>query len=274
MINWDKINKKISVNKVILPILVIIILLLILVYSRIIYIHIEKNKFGTEMQRISDKNEKKVFTIDKIYLCSSANAISQNDKLKNLELYQYTDIGIYINNYNSTDKVTNENTIKKLYIDEISLEPEENGIGKRALNYINPSTIGKREQQFNEESGERIDFKIINNNEENEKADYSKPTFYADCSNPITLKYVNNLQKTYIRNNKKSITFDGTVLKEAGITTANINCKIKLKINIINNNDENYSCLIDFDIPLDDIYKGTTIKSNTLTSEQYKFFTM
>ena len=50
---------------------------------------------------VAIKNETPEFSIQKIYLCSSASAIdsSQEKKLDKLDLYQYTDIAVYINNF-------------------------------------------------------------------------------------------------------------------------------------------------------------------------------
>ena len=70
----------------------------------------------------------------------------------------------------------------------------------------------------------------------------------------------------------KSVSFDGSILKEVGVATESLNCKVKFKINIINNNDEKYSCWINFSIPLDDIYEGTTMKAKTTNSQKYVFF--
>ena len=41
---------------------------------------------------------------------------------------------------------------------------------------------------------------------------------------------------------------------------------------IINNDNEKYSCWINFDIPLDDIYEGTTMKAKSTNSQKYVFF--
>ena len=114
---------------------------------------------------------------------------------------------------------------------------------------------------------------IVYTNEENEKADYNKPTFYTDCSNPITLEYLNNdIATNYKIDENKSVSFDGSILKDAGISTESLACKVKFKINIINNEDEKYSCWINFDIPLDDIYEGTTMKAKSTNNQKYVFF--
>ena len=97
MVNWDKINKKISVKKVILPIFAVLLLILISAYLVILHKHIQKNNFVKEMKEISEKNLSPTFSVQKIYLCSSANV--ENHTLDEIKLYQYTDIAIYINNY-------------------------------------------------------------------------------------------------------------------------------------------------------------------------------
>ena len=128
-------------------------------------------------------------------------------------------------------------------------------------------------QNENIQGNDKIEFNIVYTNEENEKANYDEPTFYTDCSNPITLEYLNNnIVSHYKMDENKSVAFDGSILKEAGIETESLNCKVKFKINIVNNNDEKYSCWINFAIPLDDIYEGTTMKAKTTTNQKYVFF--
>lgn len=286
MINWDKINKKISVKKIILPVFAVMLIILICVYAIIINKYIQKNQFTKQMEQVSEKNENPVFSIEKIYLCSSANAIdnTEEQKLNTLDLYQYTDIAIYLNNYSENNGLTSKNTIKELYIDNIELQLDSN-IGKTDLEYTNLLKIGSREQLTNmlattaeeqeiNNNEKRIDFNIVNTNEQNEQADYENPTFYADCSNPISLKYINQIDKNYSIGNDNSATFDGSILEKAGISVEDINCKIKFKINLINNDEEYYSAWINFQIPLNDIYKGTTIKSKTTQGLEYNFFTL
>ena len=70
----------------------------------------------------------------------------------------------------------------------------------------------------------------------------------------------------------KSVTFDGSIIRDAGISVNNMNCKVKFKINIINNDNEKYSCPVNFKIPLNDIYEGTTMKVKTTDGNSYIFF--
>ena len=120
-------------------------------------------------------------------------------KLDNLGIYQYTDIAVYLNN-NKEEGLTDKNTIKELYIDDIDLKLDYN-IGKTSLVYTNLLKIGSKEELnqmvLNSKNiqKDKIDFKIVSTNEQNNEANYDEATFYADCSNPISLKYINEISK-------------------------------------------------------------------------------
>ena len=280
MINWDKINKRISVKKVILPFMMVILLLLSVVWGRIAYKHIRKNIFAGKMEEIIAKNENPTFSIEKIYLCSSADAIdnSEEKNLDNLGIYQYTDIAIYINN-NKDEELTDKNTIKELYIDDIELDLDYN-IGKPSLVYTNLLKIGSKKELEDMVTSsknlqkERIDFNILSTNKQNEEASYEEPTFYADCSNPLSLKYINEISTKYTVPKNSSAMFDGSILSKVGIKTEDINAKIKFRVNIVNNKNESYSNYVNFRIPLFDIDKGTSIKTKTTVGSEYNFFTI
>lgn len=349
-------KRKIKINdRFIIPIFIasfIIIIILLFEYGNIISKNVKYKKFAKENVQVFENNKEQVFKVEKILICSSANAIDLSEKqnLQDMSIYQYTDIAVYINN---GEELTNKNTIKRLYIDNISLEGTSD-IGQKSLNYKNILKFGLKkdtktksansnndnstlnvfegllnnqksqsntlesidvgsintdddgmisltnannttsendsnndarqstensnsEQQENQneniQGNDKIEFNIVYTNEENEKANYDEPTFYTDCSNPITLEYLNNnIVSHYKMDENKSVAFDGSILKEAGIETESLNCKVKFKINIVNNNDEKYSCWINFAIPLDDIYEGTTMKAKTTTNQKYVFF--
>lgn len=273
MKNWSKENKKVIV-------LLSIMIVLIIIYLNILHAQIEKDRYVSKLEQIVAKNENPTFQISQIYLCSSANAIdgTESQTLENLDLYQYTDIAIYINN-NDEEGLTNKNTIKKLYIDNIQIQTSS-GEGTQALVYTNLLNIGSRDKlkamlassnSLSNMQNNQIDFNIINTNTENNQANYENPTFYGDCSNPITLKYINKLNKTYSVGEGDSTMFDGTILQKAGVSVDELNCKVKFKINIINNEDDYYSAWVNFQIPLSDIYEGTSIKRKTTAGIQYNF---
>ncbi len=275
MINWDKIINKVGL-KTISIIMGMVFTLILISYIIILCKYIQKNDFANSVIEITEKNEQPTFSINKIYLCSSANAIdnSLTQNLENLDVYQYTDIAIYINNKTSSEKLTNKNTIKELYIDNISIKTTSN-LGEQSLQYTNLLKTGSADIANQSLQSDRIDFNIVNNNKENETANYDMPTFYADCSNPITLKYLNkNIYTNYSVEKGTSASFNGTLLQKLGIKVEDINCKVKFKINIVNNDEDYYSCWINFKIPLDDIYNGTTIKSTKTSGIKYNFFTL
>ena len=278
---FENISEKIGRIKYILPILIVVFIFVLGIYITIIHRNIERTKFAKAMESIVERNANPTFNVEKIYLCSSANAIdnTQEQNLENLNIYQYTDIAIYLNNH-SQDGLTNKNTVKELYIDNINIQLDYN-IGKTSLGYTNLLKIGlrselenflKKQKNAEDKEKEEIRFKIVSTNEENANADYNNPTFYADCSNPITLKYVNKLNKTYSIQEDDIASFDGSILEKVAIKPEDINAKIKFKINLVNNDDEYYNTWINFRIPLNDIYEGTSIKSRNTEGNEYIFF--
>lgn len=261
--------------KIILGIFVAIIICIILAYSFIINKHMKKNNYVKDVMELAAKNENNIFTLEKIYLCSSANVIDNSiaQNLQDLSIYQYADIALHINNKNYKEDITNENTIKELYIDNISLEGSS-GIGEKSLIYTNSLDLGKNTDVQNIVNSDRIDFDIIYTNNDNQNRDYSKPTFYTDCSNPITLKYVNkNIVTGYKMEKDSSISFNGKLLKKAGVNIEDIKCNLSFKINLVNNDDQHFSCWMNFDIPLNELYeKGVIIRTAHTQGTQYDFF--
>ena len=123
-----------------ITIALIIIDVLLFVYMYRIYVSNEEfARKATDFYRL---NAQTVFSIDKIYMYSSAGGIDNKDTraIWNLDLYQYTDIAIYINN-RSTDKLTYENSIKSMYIDNVKFTNVKKG--KTALYYKNINEFGK-----------------------------------------------------------------------------------------------------------------------------------
>lgn len=265
--------RKKTKRKIIICILFTIIILLAIIYSRIIELSIINKHFAKNMIQISKNNEEEVFKVEKIVLCSSANAIdkSEEQNLQDLSIYQYTDIAVYINN---GEELSNKNTINRMYIDNISLEGNSKK-GKKFLQYKNPLNFGLKPEFFekNLQTPDNIDFKVIYTNKENKNANYEEPSFYTDCSNPITLQYINyDLETGYKMEENDTISFNGKILKSAGINNKDLECRIRFKINIINNQHEKYTCWINFKLPVDDIFEGTSMKLKETNASKYKFF--
>ena len=264
-------KNKIDRKKIIVMLLTVILIILVIIYGIIIKHKIQQRNFANKNINTYQNNEKPIFEIEKIILCSSANAIdlSEEKNLQNLSIYQYTDIAVYLKN---GEELSNKNTIKELYIDNISLEGVDS-IGKKSLTYKNILKFGLKQEILQAKETQDIHFKVLHTNQENQEAEYEEPVFYTDCSNPITLEYLNyDIVTGYKMDENNSVLFDGSILKSAGIKKKDIDCKIKFKINIINNDDEKYSCPINFKIPLSDIFTGTTMKAKNLEGKQYTFF--
>lgn len=270
---------RIKNERLVFAILIIVSFIVFLLYHNLVFsVVLARNAFANEMIEIADENEKAIFTIQKILLYSNANAIdnSEDQSLKDMSICQYSDISIYIDNTNAISELTDENTIKQLYIDSIVLTSNAD-IGTKILNYKNPLEFGKF-KMLEQPENHRIDFNIINTNSENENTDYSKPTFYTDCSNPISLGYLNkDIIKNYsITQDSNTVTFNGKVLKEANINLEDINYTLNFKIHIVNNLNQKFVYNMKLDINLDDdnggIYNGYVYKGKNTSGNEYKFF--
>ena len=90
-------------------------------------------------------------------------------------------------------------------------------------------------------------------------------------SNPKEKELFNKIKEIELKNSK-IVAFGSTT--RVGIKPEDINARIKFRINIINNKDEYYSNYVSFRIPLNDIEKGTSIKSKTTVGSEYNFFTI
>ena len=330
--------KKIKLNKRDVVALVIFAIIVVCSFLYVSYKQLQYYMFAREMENLYTKNENPVFCIDKVVTYSSANAIdkSEGQTLQDLDICQFTDMAIYIDNMvdinnlvkesdamgvsteetnDEASRKIKEHTIKELYIDNIKIEGTS-ARGIKTLNYKSILRFAKfrdvekesenpedsnnetteqeeteqtesnekneennnQEEMVFEEQPERIDFEIVSNNVENEMTDYTKPTFYADCSNPITLSYMNrDIVTGYaVSTNDAQIKFDGSILQSVGINLADIACKISFDIHMKNNLDQNFACSMGIDIPLSNenktIYSGYMYEMQNELQDQYKFF--
>lgn len=276
-INMNKIQ--IKNPKVVFAILIISLFIIFLLYYNFIFsVSFARNSFANSMIEIAEENENSIFNIQKMLFYSSANAVDNTEEqsLQNLSISQYTDISIYIDNTSSVTELTNENTVKQLYIDNIFINSNSDR-GNKYLNYKNPMDFGKF-KDFDAPENNRIDFNIVNTNNENENYDYSKPTFYTDCSNPITLGYMNKdlLTNYSVSKDSNSVSFNGKVLKEANVNLDDIKYTLNFKIHIVNNMNQKFVYNMKLDIDLNDnnggIYNGYVYKGKTTSGNQYRFF--
>ena len=245
-------------NKLIAKLIVTLILVVLCTVTIIDIITIYKinDSFSDSIDEIARLNSKTVFSIDRIYLYSSADATS-NETTKpvwDLNIFQFTDIALYINN-RADEGVTYENTIKELTIDNVKFNNIQSGTP--ALYYKNVNDFAKLTNSEENKIGDSLEFNIINSGE----ADYSTPVIYSNCQNPITLEYVNTGMKenTVISDISTPLTYDGSLLRKSGILISQMECTLSFRITIINNYNQKYVATVYIDIPLEDSLNNTSI---------------
>ncbi len=232
--------------------------------------------FAEDATNFIAQNDEPIFKIKEIMLYSSAYADDNSEKevLKDLDIHQFTDISITLDNKSYIKDLSNKNTVSELYIDNIKITKESKK-GETSLNYKNPYEFGK----YNGDLGntDRIDFKILHTNADNADNDFTSPTFFTDCSNPITLGYLNkNIKnKCEINQSNEKIDFNGKLLKLADISIDDISYNISFQIHIKNSLEESYVYGVDLNIPLQDdkssIYDGYIFKVMHNQSKAYYF---
>ena len=271
---------KVKNEKLLFTILIITLFVILLLYYNLIFsVVLARNAFANQLIEIASENENPIFTVQKVLLYSSANAIdnSEDQSLKDMSICQFSDISIYIDNTSTIPELTDENTIKQLYIDNIVATTSNENIGTKTVNYKNPLDFGKY-KTIEKPENDRIDFNIVNTNVANENNDYSSPTFYTDCSNPICLGYMNQdiLTNYSVSESSSSVSFNGKVLQQANINLDDINYTLSFQIHIINNLNQKFVYHMSLNVNLNDdnggIYNGYVYKSTNTSGNEYRFF--
>jgi len=257
--------------------LIVVAFIVLILYNVFVFSGLDKkNAFTNQMLEIASENENPIFNIQKISTFSSANAFNEEDNhsLQNMSISQFSDIAIYLDNSLSSSDITAENTVSELYIDNINISTASDK-GTKILNYKNSLDFGKYKDLT---TTNRINFKVVRSNEENENNNYDEPTFYTDCSNPITLGFLNkNILTDYsVSADANSVSFNGKVLQEAGISLDDINYTLSFTIHIVNNVGQKFAYNMKLDVNLDDenggIFNGYTNTTNTTSGDEFKFF--
>lgn len=266
----NNLNNKFLILLVSLTVLVIIFLVLLYI---ILISFLQKISFNDFALDILDKNNKQIFTIDKIVLfssCNSDSSVNTNSTINITNLTQYTDIAIFINN--SLDEHDLSNTLKSVSIKNFSFNSTPN-LGNYNIYYKSLTDFAK--YSFSEDNliDNELDFEIISSDE----TDYSKPVLFNNCANPITLSYINsNIIDEYTISNDNSISYDGSLLKKCNIPLNDINCSFSFTIFIENNLGEKFKCPVYITIPFENdstsIYDGsfTYTYNPNLTFYKYK----
>lgn len=149
--------------------------------------------------------------------------------------------------------------------------------GTRALYYKNPNEISKFRLIDENKIEDKLEYKIVYTNKENEESNYANPVFFTDCSNPITLGFIN---KDIVNNYKVTkengiVSFDGRMLNNLNIDMEDLSPRISFTIHLKNNQDEKFKCDMSVDLEMEN--EERSVKSGYIieiseNNDQYKFF--
>ncbi len=257
--------------------LLMMIALLILIYILYQFLWIPyKNKITFEKETItlSESIQNSPFSISKVLLYSSAHGENQNTNFQQsnwiLNILQYTDIAIYLNHAGET--LNSSNTIQKLSLENIAITAPN--LGSPSLYYLDSLNFGTANFNQNDKLENTLEFTILNDENKHNDIQSNTPVFFTDCSNPITLKYVNSsVKENYAITSHEPIFFDGHLLQIANISLENLETTISFTIHIESNNHKNYFCHVSLPISLKNetssIYDGNILMEKKL--ENYKF---
>ena len=262
-------NKK----KIILIIIIILLIILISLTSILFSRYSLKKNFENSILPFATKNENTIFKIDKITLFSNCNAKNKTASSSNFtieNLYQYTDIALFIKS-TSEEKIS-KNTLKKVWINNLkyNTRPE---VGQVNLYYKNINNFAKSELLENNEFTDSLDFNITSESD----ANLDTPTLYNNLANPIVLSYINsNIKSDYtITDTSTPITYDGSLLKKCNVLLNSLNCDFTFDVYIINNLDQEFKCTAFINIPLEDneksIYDGNIIQKINTNLNFYRY---
>lgn len=249
-IKFNNLNKK---TLIVISILLITIIIIVFFLILTIFKHISASNFEKYFSELSFQNTESDFSLNKISVISSATAETsiKNVSFINLNISQFSDIGIYINNHKNT-------VIKRIYIDDIMLSNNE--LGSTCLYQKEFNDIGICSYS---------DDKALNN-----MSDLNIPK----DSNPVYIGFYNKDIKTdyIVSTSDELLDINGTLLRKANIPKSSIKVNINFNLHIITSSDEHYVCNINFDIPFEDnagnsMYDSGYIIRTFTDLDNYKF---
>ena len=256
-------------KKKILTIITIFLLILVIFLSYLVFNkYIFKVNFENQILPFANKNEKVIFTIDKILFFSNCDALNKTSSATNFtieNLYQYTDMAIFVN----TDVLekTPENTLKNVTLNNIKFNKMPT-LGEPSLYFKSLNQFAKSDINEQNNINDSLNFNITSESE----ADLNTPTLYNNLANPITLSYVNNnIKSDYtILDISSPITYDGSLLKRCNIPLESLNCNLSFDIYITNNKSQEFKCTVFIDIPLSN--ENSTLYDGKIISTKYTNF--
>lgn len=202
--------------------------------------------------------------------CDSKNKTSSANHFTIENLYQYTDIALFIES--TTAEKTLENTLKEVSIQNIQFNTKPN-LGEPNLYFKSIHQFSKSELIDENKIQDHLDFSISSE----DSANLDTPTLYNNLANPITLTYINsNIKTDYtITDTSVPITYDGSLLKRCNVSLENIQARICFDIYITNNLDQKFKSSVYLDIPLENgetsILNGSITERKTINTSFYRY---
>lgn len=243
-------------KKKIFLIVIIIFLMILDLYLFWNYIFLKyKNKIFIEKTDVvfAEKLKSSPYKINKIILYSSGFGKNKNTKFQKsnwiLDIYEYTDIALFIDA---------EIGIKTLNISNFNSE-----FGK--LYYLDSNKFGTEEILENYEVNPNLEYTVLDDNNKENKINYNTPIYFADASNPITLKFVNTIAQNFVIENNERLEFNGSLLKRVNQNIKDLKGNFSFDINITDYNNNKYSTAINLSIPIENattnIFDGSILET-------------
>lgn len=251
-------------------ILLMVTLLVLLIY---LFYHFAFVPFKSSKNSYQN-SENSPFSLAKIIVYSSAYGENKDTTFEQskwiLDLFQYSDIALYIDNGNT--ELNSENTIKKLWLENIKIAKPN--IGSPYLYYLNSLNFGTAHFEQQDKIQESLEFTVLNDENLDSNLQYNTPTFFTDCSNPITLKYVNHsIKKGFEISSHETVSFHGKLLQMADIPLVNLASNLQLTIHITNHNNEDFYYDLSLPIPLEtqsqSILEGSVLMESSLENKNF-----
>ena len=202
--------------------------------------------------------------------CDSKNKTSSANHFTIENLYQYTDIALFIES--TAKKKSLENTLKEVSIQNIQFNTKPN-LGEPNLYFKSIHQFSKSELIDENKIQDHLDFSISSE----DSANLDTPTLYNNLANPITLTYINsNIKTDYtITDTSVPITYDGSLLKRCNVSLENIQARVSFDIYITNNLDQKFKSSVYLDIPLENeetsILNGSMTERKTINITFYRY---
>lgn len=221
---------------------IILLAILLILFSIIFFLLLDKFKINQSNDNFVNElenatvNTPSLFRIEKIVLFSSADAFNNSNQkaLWDLNIYQYTNIGLYLKY---------DVPVKRVYLSN-----------PNCSDYYFKAYDDFGNGKFNE--SDTLD-KFIN---------FDNPITLIHVNK--------NVATNYIIANTSELVFDGTLLGKSGVNLDSIDKEISFDINIITQNDEHFICNFNLDVVLkksedEDIYNGYIVE--TILNPDYSF---